>query len=201
MENVILANEIRTAFTNKVNEYLAKGMEINVATMSGTSGEISRIDVTDGKYIYRIKLDRDYMRVAEGDYGFRTNTVNLTVEKFENKRAPVLDTLAILWDGEGELVEEKIWYSIDDRKAFVDTIENAKRHIELREARLQARCRAVRKEVTDPARLALIYKLVKKQRGYATTAKKNILKVTREGKRYYVIFTADCKKHALYIHA
>lgn len=199
MENVILANEIRTAFTNKVNEYLARGMEINVGTMSGTSGEISRIDVTDGKYIYRIKLDRDYMKVAEGDDYFRTNTVNLTVEKFENKRAPVLDTFAILWGGEGELVEEKIWYSIDDRKAFVDTIENAKRYIELREARLQAR-RTVRKEVTDPARLALIYKLVKKQRGYATTAKKNILKVTLEGKRYYVYFTADSKKTPLLIH-
>jgi len=201
MENVILANEIRTAFTNKVNEYLAKGMEINVGTMSGTSGEISRIDVTDGKYIYRIKLDRDYMKVAENDYDFRTHTVNLTVEKFENKRAPALDTFAILWGGEGELVEEKIWYSIDDRKAFVDTIENAKRHIELREARLQARRNDRREVVTDPARLALIYKLVKKQRGYATTPKKNILKVTREGNRYYVYFTADSKKRALYIHA
>ena len=199
MENVILANEIRTAFTNKVNEYLAKGMEINIGTMSGTQGEIARIDLTDGKYIYRIRLDRDYTKITDNDDYFRTDTINLIVEKFEDNQRAVLDTMAILWGGKGELVEEKIWYSIDDRRAFVDTVENAKRYIELREARLQAR-RTVRKEVTDPARLALIYKLVKKQRGYATTPKKNILKVTLEGKRYYVYFTADSKKTPLLIH-
>lgn len=200
MTDIILPEDIREAYTAKVNEYLARGMKINIGTMSGTQGEIARIDVTDGEYIYRICLDRDYLKVVDTDeHYFRADTINLTVEKFEDKGYRVLDTFTILWGGKGELVEEKVWYAIDDRRAFVDTMESVKYYRNLHDARIEARER-VNHEITDKARLALIYKIVKRRRGYSNVTKKNIYRVVKENNgRYTVIFTYDSRKTSLYI--
>ena len=49
--------EINKIFTNKVNEYLANGYTINSATMSGSQGEVAKIDLTNGNEIIRIMID------------------------------------------------------------------------------------------------------------------------------------------------
>lgn len=48
---------INLRYTEVIAEWLAKGYTINFATMSGHQGEISKIDLTDGKEIIRIMLD------------------------------------------------------------------------------------------------------------------------------------------------
>lgn len=48
---------INRRYTEVIAEWLAKGYTINSATMSGHQGEISKIDLTDGKEIIRITLD------------------------------------------------------------------------------------------------------------------------------------------------
>ena len=201
MADIILPEDIREAYTAKVNEYLARGMKINIGTMSGTQGEIARVDVTDGEYIYRIRLDRDFLSVTElVGYYFRADTINLTIEKFKDEGYKVLNTFTILWGGKGELVEEKVWYAIDnDRRAFVDTIENVMYYKKLHDVRREARERATQ-EITDKARLALIYKIIKRRKGYSNVTKKNIQRVVRrDNGGYLVIFTYDSRKNSLYI--
>lgn len=48
--------EINKRFTDKVNEYIAKGYIINSATMTGSQGEVAKIDLTDGNEIIRIMI-------------------------------------------------------------------------------------------------------------------------------------------------
>ena len=49
--------EINKKFTDKVNEYLNKGYTINSATMTGSQGEIAKIDLTNGKEIIRVMIN------------------------------------------------------------------------------------------------------------------------------------------------
>lgn len=49
--------EINKIFTNKVNEYLNKGYIINSSTMSGSQGEIAKIDLTNGEDIIRVMIN------------------------------------------------------------------------------------------------------------------------------------------------
>ena len=44
-------HDIEAIFTAKVQEYILKGWRINTTTMSGSEGEISKIDLTDGNDI------------------------------------------------------------------------------------------------------------------------------------------------------
>ena len=48
--------DINKRYTEIVNEYIAKGYTINTATMSGSQGEIAKIDFTDGTEIIRIRV-------------------------------------------------------------------------------------------------------------------------------------------------
>ena len=49
--------EINKKFTDKVNEYLNKGYIINSATMTGSQGEVAKVDLTNGKEIIRVMID------------------------------------------------------------------------------------------------------------------------------------------------
>lgn len=198
MTKVIFSKDIRKAFTDKVNEYLAKGMEISVRTMSGSQGEITKVDVTDGRYIYRIRLDNDYRCLD--DFFRRFEMIVLTVEKFEDDGRNEFDTWGTLWSGKGEMVEEKAWFALNREKtAFVDTDEKMQRIMRIREERYESRKNA-KQEITDSKRVALIYKMVKKHKGYASVNKKAIEKVVREGGyNFRVFFTAESKKDSLRI--
>lgn len=46
--------DINQKFTAKVAEYIAKGYTINIATMSGSQGEVAHVDLTDGKQVVRV---------------------------------------------------------------------------------------------------------------------------------------------------
>lgn len=80
MTKIITTKEIQKAYTEKVNEYLAKGMQINTGTMSGSQGEICKIDLTDGSSIYRIRLERDREYLNKDFFYGAFETIDLIVE-------------------------------------------------------------------------------------------------------------------------
>jgi hypothetical protein len=198
MTKIITAKEIRRAFTEKVNEYLAQGMEISIRTMSGSQGEVSKVDLTDGKFIYRIRLDREHKMFDEDFFYGYCDTIELTVEKFEDSGRNEFDAWETLWSGKGELIEAHTWYSLDrDKTAFVDSMEEMGRIFKVRDERRACR-RVVSQKITDDRRIALVHKMVKKHKGYASVNKKAIEKVVREGGyNFRVFFTAESKKGSL----
>ena len=52
--------DIRIAYTKTISDLLAKGYFIYPDTMSGTQGEIAKIDLSDGEKVIRVYLDHDY---------------------------------------------------------------------------------------------------------------------------------------------
>ena len=50
--------DINKRFTEIVSEYIAKGYTLNMASMNGSEGEISKVDLTDGKEILRVLIRR-----------------------------------------------------------------------------------------------------------------------------------------------
>lgn len=50
--------DINKRFTEIVSEYIAEGYTLNTASMNGSEGEISKVDLTDGKEILRILVRR-----------------------------------------------------------------------------------------------------------------------------------------------
>lgn len=194
MYEIILPKDISKAYTDKVNEYLAKGMTLYCSTMSGSQGEICKIDVTDWQYIYRINLRKEYEPR-------KYDKVILTVEKFKHDGWGVLQDFATLWNGKGEMIEEKTWYAIDaDNKAFVNTPIESMYYRSIQESRRLEREKS-RREITDTARLTLIYKYLKKQKGYANVTKKSIKRVVARDDRakYLVTFTDESRKQPFWI--
>ncbi len=127
MTQIIKAEEIRKAFTDKVNEYLSEGMQINIWSMSGTQGEKAKVDVTDGVHIYRISLFRECGWIDDDNFTHRTDTMVLTVEKFEQQISNRVNILydSTLWNGRGETVYSKTWYALGDiysNNAFTDDV-------------------------------------------------------------------------------
>lgn len=84
-----MTNKIELAFTKKVTEYLANDYVFHTSTMSGSQGEIAKVDLTNGHEIYRILLD-------DGFEDFKRFTV-LEVRHYEM-------TNGILWNNKGELI-------------------------------------------------------------------------------------------------
>lgn len=202
MTKLIRAEEIRAAYTAKVNEYLSKGMEISMRTMSGSQGELCKVDLTDGQSIYRIRLDRDYGHFNEDFFYGRYEAVVLIVEKFEESGRDVFDNWDTLWNGKGEQIELVTYYSVDDKNIFTDSLEELRRIMKIRDNRRAAR-RISNNVALDQKRLTMFYGLVRKQKGYSAITKKQIEKVTRTsndcGVAYMVSFIRESKKPSVNI--
>lgn len=199
MTKIITSKDITAAFTNKVNEYLAKGMIFNCGTMSGSQGELGKVDLTDGKYIYRIRLDRDHLHIDNEFFYERFEAVVLIVEQFDAEGYDILDSWHTLWNGKGKLVEKMAWYSIEEKKAFTDDYDEIVKLFAIRKARRDSR-ETKRTEITDKTRLALILKLVQKRKGYKTVNKNAIDRVIKyDGNKYSVYFTTASRKDYLVI--
>ena len=89
--------DIDRLFSEKVAEFIAQGFWIHTASMHGSEGEIAKVDLTNGKVLYRLLMESgwksDYVvgadivrlvlgRVKEED--FRSNSVwNKRLERLE----------------------------------------------------------------------------------------------------------------------
>lgn len=72
--------DINKRYTELVAEYIGEGYSINAASMGGSQGEISKVDLTDGKRILRVLVQTfsDWRKKLEGVeiiVGFSTDNV------------------------------------------------------------------------------------------------------------------------------
>lgn len=106
--------EINKKFTEKVAEYLSMGYIINTRTMSGTQGELAKVDLTDGTEIVRIVLERNHRDSKD--------VVILTVGKAKDNVLPNNpDNMGTIWNGRLETIEQYTWYRHDYRKDWFVT--------------------------------------------------------------------------------
>lgn len=94
--------DINKRYTELVAEYIGEGYSINAASMGGSQGEISKVDLTDGKRILRVLVQNfsDWSKKLEGVeiiVGFSTDNVfpnssNTFSQTIWNERLEVVKT-------------------------------------------------------------------------------------------------------------
>lgn len=106
--------EINKKFTEKVAEYLSMGYIVNTRTMAGRVCSGSKVDLTDGKEIIRIVLDRTNRNSKDA--------IILTVGRAPNDVYPnIPDNTGAIWYNRLETIEQYTWYRHDYRKDWFVT--------------------------------------------------------------------------------
>ena len=192
------SKEINRIYTETVAALIAKGYQIHTATMSGSQGEIAHIDLTDGKEILRVLLNREGF-YDDSPYSDR---VTLTVGRCtdELRVRGFRHGYATIWNDRLEILFEIAWVEIDE-DWFV-TPEEAKPLGELRFARWKRRsCRSAEYHQMPDAYKPAALRWLKKQPRMKSCKIEDITKLTKvtysDGFRYEI----EAKGKTFYLHA
>lgn len=150
--------EINKRYTEVVAEYIGKGYIINSSTMSGSQGEISKVDMTDGKKVIRVLMEdfREYNDCHDLE-GIRI-IVGLAGDDTTPNSGRQLDTI---WNNRLEVVSCEKFYEIGAhgrRNKFYGTRDEAIASETLRHGRWKSRQNDQSYQMPDAARdIALRY--------------------------------------------
>lgn len=194
--------EVNVRFTNKVAEYIAKGYVINTATMDGSQGEIAKVDLTNGKEIIRINLEKVHgyeEEVEELDgKGFWYDGFKLTVGRATDDLKPnVADAYQTLWNNRIEVLFEEVYYIAGRNSNYLvsreEAIEAQKKMVE-RCTRRAVENQNVTEDITEVA-APIVLSFVRRQ-PKCSRVKLDVIKVARNrdaktGKVSYLIRTKN----------
>ena len=176
-------SELYMEYTKKVNEYLQNGYYVYCTTMTGgTQEDVSKIDLTNGIEIIRIRLNNG----ITGLYKFNcSGGIFIKVEKYTQDmfNRNIFD-VDILWNDRGIELFYKEYYNLENdykSNVFTDDIDEIKRIGKIRENRVKMNFD--REILTDNKKLLSI---VKKKRGYKSTRLKDIIGLYRTCDGYMI---------------
>lgn len=95
--------EINRKFTEKVAGYIGAGWTVNTGTMSGTQGEVAKVDLTDGNRIVRVKMNKVSNNYR---YGFEISVGYAKPKSIPNS----FNTWQTIWDRELDIVSHEVFY-------------------------------------------------------------------------------------------
>jgi hypothetical protein len=185
-------SEIMKIFTAKVAELIARGMWINGETMSGTQGEICKVDLTDGQRLVRVLLAND-----------RTDFHDTVVLLVGTARDDSWKKHTTVWNDSLKETDREVFYKIR-RDWYVDSFQEAERISDLHMARVRARENAdtdwrggTRHHFTDlTAARKIALPALRRHPGCKSKRASDIVDVYKEtyrGKNTYIIETARCR--------
>ncbi len=172
--------DINRKFTEAVTEWIGKGYIINSATMGGSQGEISKVDLTNGSEIIRVLLNstgHPITKIEDRFYSF--DIVELTVGRVTDQIVPnspsVWDTV---WNEHLEVISSEEFYEIgrNRREKWYGTKAEAIAQQDKNWERSEARKVSERTEL-DAA--AIVLPFVKRQPKARSTKLHEITKVTK----------------------
>ena len=178
-------SEVYMEYTKKVNEYLQNGYYVYCATMKGTQGDVSRIDLTNGIEIIRIRLNDE----ITGLYKFNcSGGIFIKVEKYtQDMFNHNMFDVDILWNDRGIELFYKEYYNLENdykSNVFTDDIDEIKRIEKIRESREnRIKMYPDRAILTDKRKLLSI---VKTKKGYKSTRLKDIIGLYRTYNGYVI---------------
>lgn len=185
-------SEIMKIFTAKVAELMAQGMWINGDTMSGTQGEICKVDLTDGQRLVRILLAND-----------RTDFHDTIVLLVGTARDDSWKKHTTVWNDSLPEDERMVFYKIR-RDWYVGSFQEAERISERHMARIKARENAGAdwrgathyQFPNSAAARKIVLPALRRNPGCKSKRASDIVRVYKEtfrGKNTYFIETARCR--------
>ena len=172
--------DINRRFTEITAEWLTKGYSINTASMSGSQGEITKVDLTDGKEIIRILVDRF------SDYATNTEGIEIIVGKAMDAdvRPNSNDNWATLWNNRLEVLQQERFFKIGENRVSgtqYGTEAEAKAAAELRLKRYIAKeCSSKKSETFTGKAVEIAKRVIRRKFG-----------VNRIATAYVMVFKYD----------
>lgn len=182
---------INKKFTEVVTEYMSKGYIINTASMSGSQGEVAKVDLTNGKEIIRIKL-ASFSEWHKNIEGFE-----IVIGKSTDNVKPHSNcTWGTIWDGHLDVIKSIRFYTLSRNGSdFYGTEEEALAAADLRFARYKARNTSCQTEdVTDKAK-EIAKKVIRREFGAKRISEADIKVTKRDGK-----YTINYKNKSYKLH-
>ena len=170
--------ELNNIFTAKVTEYLNTGnYTIYTKTMSGSqSGEITHIDLTDGKKITRIFLGNGCCSLSE-EYYSTTDYFTITVGT-----APLEEAEAgwTVWNDYLDIIEEEVYYCSKYNSDWLVSKEEAIANKEKAHSRWEARIDKISFiDCTNKATIKALLPYINKQPGCKSIKARHITEVVK----------------------
>lgn len=168
--------DIDRAFTEAVARLIGQGYQINLATMSGSQGEIAHVDLCKGDEILRVRLEQ-----CNG-YGTVPDYLSLTVGRCtESLRNDTLERGETIWNNSLEILTEIKYFStawsLYDSQVYMDmasALEAQEKHIRREEARKMPSRKVLPEAFKSPA-----LRWLRKQKGLKNCRLDEIESVTR----------------------
>ena len=169
---------IESIMTAKVAEYIAKGYTLSTGTMSGSQGEVAKVDVVKNKQVVRIMLTRENRYDDNGCYFALT----LTVGCHTLPKARCFDR--IIWNRDLEVIERREFFSVDiDADNFTenrdDLIEQHKKQMQRWRNREALREMRIKKDITSEKAKAIVLPFIRRQNRCKRMKVEDIVKVIR----------------------
>lgn len=179
--------DINKLFTDKMLEYINQGYTVNSSTMSGTQGELAKVDLTNGKEIIRLYLDHRC--------SVKNNYLYFIAERFTGKKYLTRFDRTI-WNGNGEKVFEKRFAEVERDKYYIDENNEEYKTIKAKQAdRAQFRnyCPYKTKRINNKKADLIAYKLVKKFPKTKSIKPRDIESVTKHEYTNRAKYYVKCK--------
>ena len=181
---------INRRFTEIVAEWMAKGYTINTASMSGSQGETAKIDLTDGKEIIRILLERfsDYAANVEGVEIIVGKALDADVRPNSN------DNWGTLWNNRLEVLQQERFFKIGESRVSgtqYGTEAEAKAAAELRVKRYIAKKCSSKSETFTGKAVEIAKRVIRRKSGVNRIIEADISVFKRndaDGASYFVSY-------------
>ncbi|MGN1367800.1 MAG: hypothetical protein ACI4WX_02955, partial [Aristaeellaceae bacterium] len=112
-DNQMKFAEINAIFTSTVTEYIAKGYAFNTASMSGSQGEIAKVDLRKGNDVVRVYLYTDTSYEPWGDLMI-LEVGRCTDEQVIN--ATGYNSRATVWNNRLEIMDKRVFWKMSNRR-------------------------------------------------------------------------------------
>ena len=131
--------EINRKFTEIVAGYIAAGFTFNTATMCGNQGEFAKVDLTNGKMIARVSIERmSGYEVLDGDVYLDKKGVSLMVfvadgEALDGVKPNSNSDWGTLWTNKMQIISQEDFYQAGNGDWYItreESVEAQKKSIE-----------------------------------------------------------------------
>ena len=190
--------EINKIYTQKVIEYLNKGYVINCGSLSGHQGEIAKVDLTDGKEIIRIYMEKSYISTLYNEAEAIVLYVGKSTDDVEPNQN---DGWGTIWNSKLEILSKDVFYQLGSRGSsrgsdWYGTLDEAKACEKLRYERYRNREITVNnnQEITDTKRIQIVSSFLKRRIGLDSINPKKV-KFYRSGNNYIAEYTYYNRTH------
>ena len=180
--------EINKRYTEIVTEYIAKGYTITTATMNGSQGEIAHIDLTDGKEVIRVLVEKAH----ENCYTFEF--YQIVVGKCTDKvKINCGDTYGTIWNNHLEIIHCEKFYVVGKNYKTGDII-GTKDEAEIANKKRSQRYRSISNNVDMTDKALEIGKQIVKRVWNKEKVRTADIEVIKNTHGYYVKYGKDFYK-------